>query len=220
MVDEMTSRKDLICKSLSHYCVRDYLLFSFNEDKDSYSNGRYYISCQDNGDDAHSVFLIDPIAYRFLISWVSDNGCMESWIFATQKVLRYAYSVILHLVKIREAQSSSGFIAIVESNPFEVPISHITIDRNTHEVRLYSRKGVLTKERYKELSGDEKLCLFETSKGITIKEIARLCCWSESKARKLRTSILDKLHSNNIVLALRTNELFNVAGLENLLQFR
>jgi len=152
--------------------------------------------------------------YERLSLWAQDRNCSEIWLFAKGRLFEHLETIIIHAMKIKDDHDS--FIAQLSIAPTRGDCySYIQIDRRNKSIMFTHTDGTDHDEILPTFTQDEKKSLIYTMEGRTINEISKICCWSESKSKKIRNSLLDKFHADNIVQLVKINDIFGILRYED-----
>lgn len=202
-----------IFEALRSRCVQKFVLFSWDYKRNLFCGDEYFLSSQDDESTflGSKMFKISPVTEAFLKKWIREDDTMEAWLFAVAKVENRNQRVIIHAIKIKDESQGNLMIAVIDMDPsIGHDYSYLLIDRASQNITFYSSDGRVHCDHIDALSYDEKLSFYHSMEGRTLREIADLCCWSYSKSKKLRLSILEKFHSTNFAQAVKLNEIFNL----------
>lgn len=152
---------------------------------------------------------IDNRSYLKLSSWAQDTNSTEIWLFAREHIFGHTHNVIIHAMKINDDHAS--FVAQLSLSPTRGnSYSFILINRKDKLITFTHTNGEIQHATIPEFTQDEKKSIYYTMEGMNLTEISDLCCWSESKSRKVRNLLLAKFHADNIVQLIKINDIFNI----------
>lgn len=202
---------------LRRHFPQNFEVFTWDEVYDLFRGENCFI-CREGTDvsclsvyEKSTVYLISDVAQDCLNVWMKDSNSTEIWVFAFVLFEGLRQRVILHLVKGESSGGTLSVFAIVDMDPSIVhDYACALIDRSHSTISFYLNDGNDLQEPINPLSDDEVLCFHLSEEGRTINEIAEVCCWSVSKTKKLRQSLLDKFHANNFAQVIRISEIFNI----------
>lgn len=167
-------------------------------------------------------FSVPESSYRVLISWLkSKTTAREAVAFVPAHACLHDQMVptIIRLCRLGKKgyAGKERLLLLADVNPFmDRDFDLISIDYQLKSITVLGPGKRIRENTISPLTQDELICLFESSAGCNISEIAQKLCWSESKTKKMRKSIFLKLHVSNMSQAIQVNSIFSLINFSNL----